>query len=214
MHNMKNANNPYKPTAAPQSLTDEQETKLLLQLTFKSNTRKSHIRMIRNLTMANVMLETGLRVNELVQLRIGDLWFASDAVSTLVVRSEIAKGNRERKIPVSVRLALIIDQIHSDVWTAELCSPYDYAFFLKDPRIPLTTRSVERVIRQAAHAAFRLNVTPHMLRHTFATRVLAKSNMRIVQELLGHASITTTQRYCHPNGQQLTNAINDSSERD
>ncbi len=210
---MTKSKKPYKPTAAPQSLTHEQEAQLLLQLTFVSDTRKQHLRMVRNLTMANVMLEAGLRVNELVQLRIGDLWFATAAVSTLVVRSEIAKGNRERKIPVSVRLALIIDQIHSDVWTAELCSPYSYAFFLKDPTIPLTTRSVERVIRQAAQAAFGLNVTPHMLRHTFATRVLAKSNMRIVQELLGHASITTTQRYCHPNGQQLADAINDSCIR-
>lgn len=206
-------NKPYKATKAPQSLTDEQESKLLLQLTFDSETRKQHTRMVRNLTMANVMLEAGLRVNELVKLNIGDLFFATQPVSTIVVRPEIAKGGRQRKIPVSPRLTLMLAQMDQEVWQVDDTLHADFAFYLKDPKQPLTTRSVERVIKEAGLAAFGTTVTPHMLRHTFATRVLAKSNMRVVQELLGHASILTTQRYCHPNGQQLVDAINQSSER-
>jgi site-specific recombinase XerD len=72
--------------------------------------------------MANVLLEAGLRVNELVQLIIPDLWFADAPVSTLLVRSAIAKGKRERKIPVSIRLSEILKQNFDENWT--YCKAY------------------------------------------------------------------------------------------
>lgn len=205
---------PYKPSATPQSLTSEQEGLLLLQLTYEPTTQKGIQRMIRNLTMANVMLEAGLRVNELVQLRLEHLWYNKEPVNTIIVTTDIAKGAKERKIPVSERLSSMLKQMNDRVWSAHICTAPDFAFFWGDPTQQMTTRQIQRIIRTAGHAAMGLTITPHMLRHTFATRVLAKSNLKIVQSLLGHSSILTTQRYCHPNNQQITDAIKASSERD
>lgn len=204
---------PHKSSATPQSLTSEQETLLLTQLTYEPSTQKGSHRMIRNLTMANVMLEAGLRVNELVQLRLEHLWFNNEPVNTIIVTTDIAKGAKERKIPVSERLSIMLKQMNEKVWASFICIAPDFAFFWGDPTQQMTTRQVQRIIRSAGHAAMGLTITPHMLRHTFATRVLAKSNLKIVQSLLGHASILTTQRYCHPNSQQITDAIKASSKR-
>lgn len=210
---MTESKKPYPKTKAPQSLTADDEAALLIEFTYGGNTRKQDNRMIRNITMANVMLETGLRVNELVQLHVEDLWYGNDAVSMLVVRPAIAKGKRERKIPISKQLSSVLRQMNKDVWAPETCFGYHFAFFQNNPREKLTTRTVQRIIKNAGMASIGIKVTPHMLRHTFATRVLAKSNLKVVQELLGHSSIATTQRYCHPNGQQLADAINASSVR-
>ncbi|MCK4958178.1 MAG: site-specific integrase [Planctomycetes bacterium] len=203
----------YPKTKAPQSLTADQEYALLMEFAAGGNTTRQDSRMIRNITMANVMLEAGLRVNELVQLIHSDLWFQSVPVSTLIVRQAIAKGNRERKIPVSQQLRTIIFQMAKEVWWPDQCEPTDFAFYINDPKEQLTTRTVQRIIKKAGMTSIGIKVTPHMLRHTFASRVLAKSNLKVVQELLGHSSIATTQRYCHPNGQQLADAINASSVR-
>jgi site-specific recombinase XerD len=164
--------------------------------------------------MANVLLEAGLRVNELVQLIIPDLWFADAPVSTLLVRSAIAKGKRERKIPVSIRLSEILKQNFDENWTYCKAYPQGYAFFTACPDRKLTTRSVERVIAQAGQDALGITVTPHMLRHTFASRVLAKSNLEVVRRLLGHSNILTTQRYVHASADQLREAVEASSRRD
>ena len=204
----------FEPATDTETLTADAEGKLLLQLAWSTRTWKAERRMHRNLTIANVLLETGIRVNELVQLRIPDLWFADTPVSTLIVRKEIAKGKRERRIPVSPRLCEILVHNHKNNWAFDNSYPNGYAFYVTCPTKPLTTRSVQRLIVDAAKAALNMRVTPHTLRHTFASRVLEKSNLEVVRRLLGHSSILTTQRYVHASADQLKMAVEAASRKD
>ncbi|NVM24123.1 MAG: tyrosine-type recombinase/integrase, partial [Desulfobacterales bacterium] len=151
--------------------------------------------------------ETGLRVAELCGLLVDDLWYADRPVKNLVVRKEIAKNKKERQIPISTKLSETIEKMERTLWWPNNANSGSFAFFAGNPAIKLTTRTVERVILAAGLAAFNQEVTPHMLRHTFATRVMRKTNARVVQALLGHTSLQSTQIYMHPNQDDLREAI-------
>lgn len=192
----------------PKTLTPDQCQALINNLMENHVTKKQQVKATRNAAMAIVMLETGIRVAELCGLRIDDLWFAGQPVDNLVVRSEIAKNRTERQIPISVKLSATISLMEEMLWSPKEAPATSYAFFSNRPAAPLSTRSVERVILKAGKSALNLYVTPHMLRHTFGSRMMRKTNSRIVQALLGHNSLTSTQIYMHPNSEDLKKAIN------
>lgn len=162
---------------------------------------------IRNYTMALLMLDTGIRVGELVQLRIWDLYFGDKPVSNLIVRAEIAKLKKERLIPISERLYKALQEMHNRYWSRFKAIEAHFAFFQALPTNPLSVRQVQRIIKKAGMVAAGRQVTPHTLRHTFASRLMRKVNARIVQELLGHAQLTSTQIYMEPNHTDLKEAI-------
>ncbi len=192
----------------PKTLTADQCESLLEELRGNQGTAKQLSRGIRNFSMGIVMLETGIRVGELCGLRIEDLWYANQPVENLVVRKEIAKNKQERQIPISVKLRDAILLMSSMIWSTQKASAMNFAFFSLAPSIPLSTRSVERFILDAGKSAFNLEVTPHWLRHTFGSRMMRKTNARVVQALLGHESLQSTQIYMHPNQDDLSKAIN------
>lgn len=196
-------------TTTPKTLNVTECHQLLDILLCKAGTKKQFRRGIRNYTMAVLMLDAGLRVGEVVQLRPTDLFYGPCAVQSLHVRPEIAKNKTERIIPLSSRLKAAIEQLCSDVWYGSIGSDDRFAFYQKNTWQKLTTRQVERIIRRAALKAIGRPVHPHMLRHTFATRLMRKTNARVVQELLGHAHITTTQIYTHPNEDDKRQAIDE-----
>jgi integrase/recombinase XerD len=191
----------------PKTLTPDQCESLLEELRVSQGTEKQLVRGIRNFSMGIVMLESGVRVAELCSLRVDDLWFADQPVSNLVVRKEIAKNKKERQIPISVTLRDAILLLDSMIWSTAKATYGCYAFFARAPHIPLSTRSVERVILWAGQASLNIDVTPHMLRHTFGSRMMRKTNARVVQALLGHSSLQSTQIYMHPNSEDLKKAI-------
>lgn len=193
------------PTTRILTITEAQD--LLQALRPARSGSYQHTKSTRNYSLAVVMLETGLRVNELVHLIVDDLWYQRAPVTTLVVRPEVAKGGRPREIPTSTKLQETIREMERHIWSHHLSLGSSWAFGHGPQQQQLSTRSIERIIKAAAIASIQRTVTPHMLRHTFATRILKKSNTRIVQMLLGHASIQTTQRYTHPNNQDLFEAI-------
>lgn len=161
----------------------------------------------RDILITLLMLDAGLRVGEVVQLKVHDLFFGDHPVQTLIVRSEIAKRGVERSVPMTERLqhftSIMYTQHHQ--WRVAQCS--EFAFTMKRFGEPLSVRCVQMMIRSASFHAFGRKIHPHVLRHTFATRLMQKTNIRVVQQLLGHASIATTQIYMHPNSQDLKNAI-------
>lgn len=187
---------------------DSNEISLMLDRlgTYHSEGRPALVR-IRNVCMFLLMLDTGLRVGELVKLLQGDLFTGETPVEILAVRAEIAKRNRERLIPLTPRLKHAIGRMWSEIWPETTDWRSHYAFYNHNPHDPLTTRQVQRIILWAGDDSLKRRVTPHMLRHTFATRILAASNIRVTQQLLGHASIQTTQIYTHPNSLDHRNAI-------
>jgi integrase/recombinase XerC len=192
---------------SPQTLTRDEVGKLLQELGQDKPCKHTQANRARDKALALFMLETGLRVGELVQLRISDVSFQTQPVKTLIVRPEIAKMHLERQIPVSGSLSKTIADLTAELWHPHCQDPTTFCFYRTDPTTHLTTRSVETIIRTAALAAIGRPIHPHMLRHTFASNLMRVASARIVQELLGHADLRSTQIYTHPNGDDLAAAI-------
>jgi len=161
----------------------------------------------RNYTIALCMLDAGLRVGEVVQLKISDLYKFGAPVNSLIVRADVAKGSHERIVPTSSRLKTAIELMYVPWWRFVKDHENSYAFFGSDTEHHITIRSVQRLIAAHGLVACQRVITPHMLRHTFATRLMKLTDIRTVQELLGHKCLTSTQIYTHPNTQDLTTAI-------
>lgn len=191
----------------PKTLNITECHQLLNTLLCKNGTSKQFRRGVRNYTIAMIMLEAGLRVGEVVRLLISDLWFVSVPVMSIIVRPEIAKNGKERQIPVSQRLSEAITEMHRTYWSQTLTVCEGFAFYNRNAANHITTRQVERILRSAAIRSIGRPVHPHILRHTFGTRVWKKAGDRIAQELLGHSSISSTQIYTHPNSDDLHEAI-------
>jgi len=194
-------------TEAVHTLTEDEAHKLLQFLKNNHNTDRQQRTCVRNYVMAAVMLEAGLRVGELVQLKVSHLWFLERPVVNLVVTSDIAKNHKQREIPVSIYLNNAINLLKQDYWTDQLLDSSNNAFSLGLRYVPLSTRQVERILSNAGLNVLRRPVNPHMLRHTFATRLSRVTNIRIVQLLLGHSNLSSTQIYTHPNSEDLHAAI-------
>ncbi len=148
-----------------------------------------------------LMLSTGLRVGELVSFRTCDLDMSGRTVQVM------GKGRRERIVYIT------------DDWIARLVSAYALTrdqlsvdhdrFLFNASRAPLSAASMRARLAQAARdAGLDQPVTPHMLRHSAATQLIeAGVNIRFVQRLLGHASLTTTEIYTHVTDQALQRAV-------
>lgn len=202
-----------KTTRPPNTLTGLECESLLDALRVAPHGYKQDRNRYRNYTMALIMLDTGLRVSELVHLRIDDLLYDRQPRTALEIRAEIAKNHTPRTIPLSGRVQQAVLQMSVSWWIPPRCQPASWAFFTFDPAFRITARQVQRIIAATAAAAIGKRVTPHALRHTFATRLMRTTNLRVVQACLGHQNLSSTQIYTHPTQQDLTDAINGLSDQ-
>lgn len=157
--------------------------------------------------MMILMLDAGLRVGEVIRLSKPDLYFNNNAVHRLRLPPEIAKGGRPREIPLTQRAQYALDRwnILSGLYDYQ---DYQFPVFARTPWSGvLSTRTLERIISKAANESLGIYCTPHMLRHTFATELSKITDLRTIQELLGHKHISTTQIYTHVNDQDKLKAI-------
>lgn len=161
---------------------------------------------IRNRAIAELLYSTGLRVSELASLNVEDFETALRAEGSLRVTG---KGKKER-IVVFGSFAREATQSYLQI-RHEFFVPgklnEEAALFLNSRGGRLTVRSVERIIQAAARdAGLSPEVSPHTLRHSFATHLLANgADLRLIQELLGHSSLSTTQKYTHVELEQILN---------
>lgn len=142
---------------------------------------------LRDRAIVELLYSCGLRISEAVGLNVGHLDFPQALVRVL------GKGRKERIIPVgSKALAALLDYLKQRGTSGD-----DEALFLNHRGGRLTARSIERNLKQRLlDANIIRHATPHALRHTFATHLLdAGADLRSIQELLGHASLSTTQKY-------------------
>jgi len=148
---------------------------------------------LRDRAMLELLYATGLRVSELVGLSRGDLNFELGFVRC------IGKGSKERIVPVG-RPALEAVRAYLD--SRREANP---ALFLGNKGRPLTRVAFWRIIRRyARQAGLRTPISPHTLRHSFATHMLdGGADLRSIQEMLGHATIATTQIYTHVSADRL-----------
>jgi integrase/recombinase XerC len=152
---------------------------------------------VRDRAMMELLYSSGLRLAELVGLNIGDV----DAEDGLV--RVTGKGNKERIIPVG-RKALAAVQEWQRVRANE-ANVEETALFVGRRGARISPRTVQTIVRRrAVEAGLPKRVYPHLFRHSFATHVLESSgDLRGVQEMLGHADISTTQVYTHLDFQHL-----------
>lgn len=158
---------------------------------------------LRNRAMLEVLYSCGLRASELVGL---DWSHVSDERT---LRIERGKGGKQRVVPIGAEALAALSSYRRE-WTAPRL--VDDAVFLNRRGGRLSVRSVGRVLDQSlCAAAVHMKAGPHALRHSFATHLLENgADLRAIQEMLGHASISTTQRYTHLDLKRLA-AVYDSA---
>ena len=162
---------------------------------------------IRDRAMMELFYSSGLRLSELVDLNLQQIDLEQGSVRVL------GKGRKERDIPVgSLAVAAI------KAWLpvrSELASSDESALFLSSRGKRISARTVQQRIQHwARRQGLDTGVHPHMLRHSFATHVLESSGeLRAVQELLGHANISTTQVYTHLDFQHLAEVYDKAHPR-
>jgi len=165
----------------------------------------------RNRAMLETLYSTGIRVSELVGLDVENVDFEGRVIRVL------GKGSVERIVPIGKKAVFAIRDYREnlrgnpekvpDIWKGPL--------ILNKNGGRLTDRSVARILDQTARAAgLTMPVSPHDLRHTFATHLLdAGLDLRVVQELLGHRQLSTTQKYTHVSIDRLMAAYDKAHPR-
>jgi site-specific recombinase XerD len=157
---------------------------------------------IRNGAMLNVLARAGLRLSEVLALKLDDVTI-NDRSGSLLVRQ--GKGKKERTVALAkeARAALraYLDVRPNMAQTEVL--------FISRSWQPLGPRDVQRLIAEASRrAGIQKTVTPHTLRHTFATRFLQNGgDVATLASLLGHTNVATTTRYLHPNAAQMQDMV-------
>lgn len=158
----------------------------------------------RNRAILETLYSCGMRVSELINLRFSDLYFDEGFVRV------IGKGNKERLVPVSPQVQKEI-QIYNDHVRRhqEIKKGNENIVFLNRRGAQLTRVMIFTIIKQLAEAIdLKKNISPHTFRHSFATHLIeGGANLRAIQEMLGHESITTTEIYTHLDQRFLRDAI-------
>jgi integrase/recombinase XerD len=189
---------PMRPRHLPDVLTDKEITEI--QSTFDRSTPEGE----RNYVIVEVLYGCGLRVSELVNLKLSNLYADEQMLQV------IGKGDKERWVPINEHaLRLLLNYIHS-VRSHVLIKPGEERYvFLNRRGAHLTRQMVFIMLRDAVKAAgISKTVSPHSLRHSFATELVENgADLRAVQEMLGHESISTTEIYTHLTRDTLRNTI-------
>ena len=145
----------------------------------------------RNIAVLSVFLYTGLRVSELVNLEIGDVDFEEN-----IIYVHAGKGDKDR---IVVMPDICKDHIKSYMRERIKIRSNNNYLFISNKKTKFNTSTVERMVKRVAeNSGITKKVTPHVLRHTFATSILRNGgDIRFIQQILGHSSLATTQIYTH-----------------
>ena len=189
---------PLRPQHLPDVLTDEDITKI--QATFDRSLPDQD----RNNVIVEVLYGCGLRVSELVNLKLSNIYIDEQMLQIF------GKGSKERWVPINLHaLELLTNYIHT-VRSHITPKPHEEKYvFLNRRGSHLSRNYVFMFLKQAvADAGINKHVSPHSLRHSFATELVENgADLRAVQEMLGHQSISTTEIYTHLTRDTLRNTI-------
>lgn len=192
----------------PVDILTEAESRRLIDFIGNPKLSKSPMfTALRNKYIFLLMLDAGLRVGEVVQLTFSNLFTNGSINTSISVEASTTKTKTSRQVPMTARLI----QTTLD-WSA-YCDrnvtngPHSFVFRGTNSNAKFSTRQINRLVNQAGVTCLQRPIHPHILRHTFATRLMRTAPQRVVQELLGHKSLSSTQIYTHPNNVDLKNAI-------
>ena len=156
---------------------------------------------VRDRAVLEVFYSTGIRVSELVGLNWADVDFQLGIVRV------VGKGSKERIVPIGeIAMEALRGYSQEQRRRWQLSCKGETPVFLNNRGARITTRSVARIVeKHLKQAGIPIKMGPHGLRHSFATHLLnSGADLRVIQELLGHASLSTTQKYTHLNLDALT----------
>ena len=189
---------PVRPEHLPDVLTDEEIARI--QDTFDRSTYEGE----RNYVIVEVLYDCGLRVSELVGLRMSNVYVEEQYLQI------IGKGNKERWVPIGGRALELIQTYIHNVRSKLTPKPGEEKIVFLNRRGARLTRQMVFIMlqRAVAEAGITKKVSPHSLRHSFATELVENgADLRSVQEMLGHESISTTEIYTHISRETLRNTI-------
>ena len=154
---------------------------------------------LRDTAILNLLARAGLRVGEVVRLRLAELELNGRSGWLLI---QNGKGNKSRRVPLNAETRQALK-----AWLEERTQTAAEPVFLSQSGQPLSERDVQRMVAEYARIAG-VDATPHTLRHTFATRAIEKGvDIATLQALLGHSRLETTGRYLHPSAERLQEAV-------
>ncbi|HIT93519.1 MAG TPA: tyrosine recombinase [Candidatus Stercorousia faecigallinarum] len=204
-----NLTNPKRPKSLPKFLTPDEVEQIL------NNTKIETPAGYRNRTILELLWATGMRISELSGLNFGDLNLEHNEIRVF------GKGSKERIILVTDRAKNFLERY---IESARALIPKGFPVpdtsenspvFINNTGYRLQTRTVRNVINEVVEKInLPKHVTPHVFRHSFATHLIENgADLRVVQELLGHASISNTQIYTHVSTQHLKDVYNEAHPR-
>jgi integrase/recombinase XerD len=164
----------------------------------------------RNRAMLETLYSSGLRVSELIDLRLNNLFFDAGVMKVL------GKNNKERLVPIGGDAVKYIEMYRTHVRNHMLIKPgNENILFLNRRGAKLTRVMVFTIIKNLAkEIGLKKNISPHTFRHSFATHLLeGGADLRAIQEMLGHESIITTEIYTHMDVEYLRQVIQDFHPR-
>jgi integrase/recombinase XerD len=188
----------------PKPISYAQVVKLLEQ-----PTRLSTPEAKRDEAMLRLLYASGMRVSELISLNVADVDADGDFVRCF------GKGHKERIIPIARKASLVVQEYLRDARPKLVRSDAEKALFLNRRGDRLTRQGFWQILKgYAKDAGLGEEITPHTLRHSFATHMLSGgADLRSVQELLGHANISTTQVYTHLTSEHVKRTYEKSHPR-
>jgi len=182
----------------PDTLSEEEIEEIISQIDLSKPEGE------RNRAMLETLYSCGLRVSELVNLKISDLFFDEGFVRI------IGKGNKERFVPINLYTIRIINIYKKQVRTkVSIQKGYEDIVFLNRRGRTLTRNMVFLILKDLVEkAGIHKKVSPHTFRHSFATHLLENgADLRAIQQMLGHESITTTEIYMHLDKRYLKSVV-------
>ena len=192
--------------ALPSFVPQNEAIRMLEQDTPRADTKKYFYR--RDFMMVALLYATGMRRQELAQIRLGDIDTRRGAVTVL------GKGNKTRMVPLG-------DRTHEDLkqylearteFLSEKGTESD-ALLLNRYGQALSVRSIDRLVKKFGMGEG-ISFTPHTLRHSFATHLLENgADLMLIKEILGHSSLSTTQKYTHVTAETMKSAYHQAHPR-
>lgn len=159
----------------------------------------------RNRAIVETLYGCGLRVSELIGLKISDLFFDEGFIKVT------GKGDKQRFVPIGANTIRYINMYRNEVRIHHnIAAEAKDTLFLNRRGKGLTRAMIFTIVKRLAElAGIRKNISPHTFRHSFATHLLENgADLRAIQQMLGHESITTTEVYTHIDKRHLTEVIN------
>ena len=163
----------------------------------------------RDAAAVGLLLYCGLRCHEVCDLTWQDVFFGGELNTAVQVKTSHEPINHPRLVDIPEKLGKLLTKHHATAAAGSSgIAPRDPLFRTAKAKGRFQNRDLERICHKITLGALGKPYTPRTLRHTYATRMMKHANIRIVQELLGHRSLQSTQIYTHPTSDDCRQAVN------